>query len=385
MLFVHDHTFVNNAGNLYTTGSLNQRIMDRYKSWFGNVSVFATTREAGPEDSAFIRPENLVQGIRFDLVEKNYNIFYLLRIRKRIERAVKEADCVVVRMSVLGTIAVHYARKHKISYMIEMVACPWDSLWHHSIKGKLFAPFMTIITKIICKQASRVLYVTTEFLQRRYPTNGVQIGCSDVELTDINEAALNKRLLKIQQLDPKSPMKLCTLANNNVKYKGQDIVIRSLPELKKQGYDFEYYLVGGGNPSRLQSIAKECGVSDKVHIIGPKPHDEIFELLDEMDIYLQPSLTEGLPRAVIEAMSRACPVIGSSTGGIPELIDGSYVFQKGNKKSLIRTIIQLMNKQQMIDQAKKNFLKSKNFDLKKINDQRNKFYLEFKKEALAIR
>lgn len=381
MLFVHDHTFVNNAGDMYTTGSLNQRIMDRYKSWFGEVHVFATTRKAGQKDSAFIRPENLVQGLKFELVEKNNNLFYLFKIRKRIERAVKEADCVVVRMSVFGAIAVHYARKHRIPYMIEMVACPWDSLWYHSIKGKLFAPFMTIITKIVCKQASRVLYVTNEFLQRRYPTNGIQIGCSDVELTDINEMALSKRLQKIQQLDPRTPMKLCTLANINVRYKGQDIVIRSLPELKKQGYDFEYYLVGGGDPSRLKRIAKECGISDMVHIIGPKPHDEIFELLDEIDIYVQPSLQEGLPRAVIEAMSRACPVVGSSTGGIPELIDSSCVFIKGNKESFIKTIIKMCNSENMISNAQKNFERAYQFEKSLLDNKREDFYLDFAKEV----
>ena len=54
----------------------------------------------------------------------------------------------------------------------------------------------------------------------------------------------------------------------------------------------------------------------------------MFELLDECDIYLQPSLQEGLPRSVIEAMSRGCACIGAATAGIPELLESEYVVKR---------------------------------------------------------
>ena len=47
----------------------------------------------------------------------------------------------------------------------------------------------------------------------------------------------------------------------------------------------------------------------------------IFEFLDSLDLYLQFSRGgEGLPRALVEGMSRGCPAIGSTVGGIPELL-----------------------------------------------------------------
>ena len=382
MLFVHDHTFVEKDGMLYTTGSLNQKIMDRYKSWFGSVSVFATTRIATEKDSAYIRVENYVNDIDFHLVPKRNNPFYFWTIRKKIEKEVKHSNCLVSRMSIFGAIAVHYARKHSVPYMIEMVACPWDSLWYHSLKGKLLAPFMTLLTKRVCWRAPRVLYVTDRFLQSRYPTQGVQVGCSDVELTDINDYALEKRLKKIKNRTSSEIIKLCTVANINVRYKGQDLVIKSLKRLRAKGIKCEYYLIGGGDPSWISDVINESGEENNVFVVGPKPHEEIFSILDNIDIYIQPSLQEGLPRAVIEAMSRGCPIIGSSTGGIPELIDSSCVFKKGDEQSFIHTITQMIEKDTLLENAVANFQRSKKYAKNKLDAKRDAFYKEFATEAL---
>jgi glycosyltransferase involved in cell wall biosynthesis len=375
MLFIHDHTFVIKDGRHYTTGSLNQKVMDRYRDWFGSLSVFATERVATDSDSVFIRSENLVDNVDFHLVPKKRTVGHVLSCCKEVEKVVMQSDGIVVRMSIFGAIGVHYARKHNTPYLVEMVACPWDSLWYHSVKGKVLAPFMTLLTKYVCKKAPFVLYVTNEFLQRRYPTKGVQIGCSDVELTWIDQSILNKRIEKIQNCDEKK-LKICTVANIAIKYKGQDLVIRSLKELKKYGIECEYYLVGGGSPERLQKVADECGVSNMVHFIGAKPHEDIFEILDGMDLYVQPSYQEGLPRAVIEAMSRGCPVVGSSTGGIPELIEAQCVFKKGSKDDFIQTVKQI-KKTDLLRIASRNFEKSKEYEKNSLDQKRTRFYMDF--------
>ncbi len=152
MLFIHDHTFILENNSYYTTGSLNQRIMDRYKKWFGNVSVFARKTSATDKNQSFIREENRVQGIDFLLVDKSKSFKRLNKCYKKIYKAVSEADCVVVRMSIFGALGIRAAKKLSKPYMVEMVACPWDSLWYHSFKGKVFAPFMTLLTKKICRQ-----------------------------------------------------------------------------------------------------------------------------------------------------------------------------------------------------------------------------------------
>lgn len=376
MLFVHDHTFLVKNGKYYTTGSLNQQVMDRYKQYFGSVKVFATTRASTQKDEPFFCPENCVDQIQFQLMPKKRSVSGLLESSRPLEKAVIESDYIVVRMSLLGAIAVHFARKHHKPYLVEMVACPWDSLWYHSLKGKCLAPFMTLLTKKICWQAPFVLYVTNNFLQHRYPTRGNSIGCSDVALNSIEETALEKRLNTIGSKLIDAPLQLGTVANVAVKYKGQSTVIKAIAALKQQGIRCEYTLIGGGDCSRLLAVANDAGVAEQVHFVGPVPHEDVFSYLDKLDVYVQPSLQEGLPRAVIEAMSRACPIIGSSAGGIPELIDDDCIFHKGSTQQLAK-LLQNISPKWMRVKAVNNFRSSQEYEKDKLEVRRERFYTNF--------
>lgn len=384
MLFVHDHTFVKNDGKYYTTGSLNNKVMSRYVEWFGSVNVFATTRDASEKDSVYTRKENIVDNVIFNLVEKKNNILHIWKSCSKLKLSVAETDYVVARMSIYGAVAIMYARKFSKPYLVEMVACPWDSLWFHSVKGKFLAPFMTLLTKAVIKNSTNVVYVTSEFLQRRYPCTGNIIGCSDVELLNVNEDLLQKRLIKIQNGNSDSSLKLCTVANVGVRYKGQELVIQAISKMLEKGINVEYYLLGGGDDTYLKTITKKFGVEDNVHFVGPVPHEDVFDYLDKIDIYVQPSLQEGLPRAIIEAMSRACPVVGATTGGIPELIDKDCVFKKGNYVELSE-ILENFSNAKMIETAKNNFHMAKKYEKEYLDTKRNGFYIEFvKKNQIEI-
>jgi glycosyltransferase involved in cell wall biosynthesis len=377
MIFIHDHTFIIKNGRYYTSGSLNNKLFQRYKNCFGEVTVFAVERPATEDDTRHICEQNEVDCVHFTLVEKRNNLFSIIKNRKKVKQAVLNHDYLIIRLpSVYGIMAIIYARKLNKPYLIEMVGCPWDAFWNHSWKGKLVAPFMWYATKKAVKNAPYVVYVTNEFLQHRYPTTGRTIGCSNVALPTLDESVLDARLHKIEQITKYKPIVLGTTAAVDVRYKGQEYVIQAIAELNKQGYNFVYRLVGGGDKARLQSIAEKYRVADKVIFEGSTPHERVFDYLDDIDIYVQPSQTEGLPRSLIEAMSRGCPCIGSNAGGIPELLDNAYIFSKGNFKELA-TILASFDTEMMFEQAKRNFEFSKGYAKEIIETRRHKFLEEF--------
>ena len=182
----------------------------------------------------------------------------------------------------------------KKPYLVEVVGCPWDSLWNYGIKGKIIAPSLTFSMKKQVKNAEYVIYVTKHFLQERYPTKGKSTNCSNVEIVNVHENVLNKRIDHIANKD--GDIIIGTAAAVNVPYKGQQYIIRALGKLKKKGItNYRYQLAGGGDRSRLESIIRECNVEDQVEFIGVLTHEQIFEWLDSIDIYAQPSRQEGLP------------------------------------------------------------------------------------------
>lgn len=67
---------------------------------------------------------------------------------KMMEEEIKNADALIVKLhSKIAECAIKYARKYKIPYLVEVVGCPWDAYWNHSLKGKIVAPMMTLSTK----------------------------------------------------------------------------------------------------------------------------------------------------------------------------------------------------------------------------------------------
>ncbi len=357
---------------------LDKKKLSEYVEYFGKITVFTRSRKINENDDISKMSKASTRGVEFKSI-KDLNVFSLFfgKNRKKIRQTIQEADFIIIRMpSYIGHVAIQEAKKLNKNYLIEMVACPWDALWNYGkIVKKIFAFPTYILNKIDIYNAKNVIYVSDEFLQRRYPTKGKNIGCSDVVLESIEEKNLENRIKKIEQGN--QVFKLCTLASVELKYKGQEYVIKALKNLKNKGIFVEYYLAGGGNGARLKRIIKKYKLEKQVHLLGGIPHDKIFQLLDNIDLYVQPSLQEGLPRSVVEAMSRACPVIGSNTGGIPELISHKYIFRRKNVKDISEMIISLMNsKDELKNMSKNNFNHSKSFQNDVLINKRRKFYNE---------
>jgi glycosyltransferase involved in cell wall biosynthesis len=103
--------------------------------------------------------------------------------------------------------------------------------------------------------------------------------------------------------------------------KGHIVLLRALARLLDDGAPrWRVAIAGrGGEEDSLRSFARERGFADRLHLLGYRA--DIPDLLAASDVYVMPSLSEGLPMALIEAMSAARPVVASAVGGIPDAID----------------------------------------------------------------
>ena len=376
VLFAHDHIFYKYKDLYYSNGGLSNVVLKRYTDLFEELSIISRQREINCIDSKLtLASSDRINFIKINDLNRVNSLNKIKDSKKIIYEQVLNTDFVIARLpSSIGNLAIKYARQLNKPYLVESVGCPWDSFSNYGIKGKLIAPFMYFKTKKYIKNSPYTIYVTNEFLQNRYPCKGKSIGCSDVSLDLFNDKILETRLEKINE--KKDKLIIGTLAAVDVKYKGQQYVIEAISKINKQGYDIEYQIVGKGNQGYLQSVINKFNCQNNVKIVGPLPHKEVFKWLDEIDIYIQPSLQEGLPRSVIEAMSRACPISGSITGGIPELVSTNYLFKKKNINQICN-VLKGFNKKNLKEEAIRSFYLSKEYENKLLEEKRTKFYKEF--------
>ncbi|SDC07112.1 Glycosyltransferase involved in cell wall bisynthesis [Terribacillus halophilus] len=381
LVFAHDHIFYKHEERYYSTGGLSSDVLQRYTNVFKEVVILSRQKEID------VYQDNLTlastPGVRFVEVPnfKNWkNLNQIISAKEVIRKEVLSADSLIARLpSSIGNLAVKEAIKQDVPYLLEVVACPWDSLWNHSNLGKVIAPFSYSRMKKNVKKAPYVLYVTSEFLQRRYPTEGISTNCSNVNLNLIHQETQKERLKRIETSDGK--IVLGTTAALNVKSKGQQYIIKALSKLKEKGItNYEYQLVGAGDNSYLKTIAEKYNVRNQVKFIGPLKHNKVFEWLQDVDIYIQPSRQEGLPRALVEAMSMALPAFGANTAGIPELLDKEFIFRNTsyNFDEILDILLKLNDKKVLKEQSKRNFLESKKYQFDVLGKRRNDFFKDFK-------
>lgn len=387
LLYVSEHRFVKDSdGNIYTTGTMTNGYFKRYQSYFDEIILVACAEEKteSNENKIISRLGSDNGFINCKIADVNAGNFIQKgrAIKPLIKKHIKECNAVVMKVpSVNANLLVNLCRKHNKPLLFEMVSCPWDALWNYgNLSGKLIAPVMYWKTKRAVKKAPFVLYVSRDFLQSRYPTKGNSTGCSDVFLEDAAEAILAQRIEHIKKNDSK--IILGTAAAVDVKYKGQQYVIQALYRLKQEGINnFEYQMIGAGKSDYLKALIKEKGLESAVVFKGCLNHNEVFDWLDKLDIYIQPSKLEGLPRALVEAMSRGLPALGTNAGGIPELLPSHCLFPKGNADQ-IAELIKRLTKDKMICMSKQNFAKAKEYSPAKLNNRREGFLKQFSESVI---
>lgn len=376
-LFVHGHKFPFNKGVYYYSYGFDEEFFNRYLLVFDELSIIGRRVEISTEESKKVQP---VDNSIYFFTLKNFSQLKSRKIRDNIDKIIRKNDYLIVRLpSILGVYVIQRARALKKPYLVEVVGSAWDSLWYQNIYRKMFAPILSFLNKRAISKAPYVVYVTEKYLQKHYPTLGKSISCSNVTLPSVADlSTLNNRLEKLKKLDTKKII-IGTCATLNV-YKGQQDIIKAISILKAQGYKVEYQLVGGGDAGHLKSLTTKLGLTGEVKFMGKLKHKDVFLWLDKIDLYVQPSLTEGLPRAVIEAMSRGCPIIGSSAGGIPELIDNKFVYKKGDIITFC-DIFKKLTPEIMIEQAVSNHTNSKKYLKSVLYERRTKFFKQFIKES----
>ena len=387
LLFVHDVKAIICGTEVYAR-SYGPNIWERYLKVFDNVIVCTRCRPSPVENIKGIEKVTSDR-VTFDKRIGMFlgpDAFFSKHIRNILRENIKNCDGVVIRLdSFLGLIAVRECTKLKKKYIVECVGCAWDSFWNHGLSGKILAPFLFAQMKLAIKHAPYVVYVTKGFLQSRYPTNGKNTNISNVALPNINESVLIDRIKRIKS-NIDNYKHLMTIANVGVRYKGFQFVIQALGIIKKKTgkCNYIYNIVGEGDQTYLKKEAEKANVVENVVFHGPVQHEQVFELLKNgVDIYIQPSLQEGLPRAMIEAMSCALPCIGSDVAGIPELAQPEYIFRRsGNIPKQIAFLLESFTEEKMKNAAYYNFENARNYASDLLSKRRTNFLDDYKNSLI---
>ncbi len=282
-------------------------------------------------------------------------------VHRALRHVVGPEDAVILRVpSHLANCIFPALLQRLHPYAVEVVGDPWDMLSPGTVRHWLRPFFRHLFTSRLrsqCARACAAAYVTEFSLQRRYPVAGgalissyssvdlppgalkpLSLGVSDVEISSSDILAASR------QHYTHVAKRMVYVGSLSQLYKAPDVLLKAMARCVRDGLDVWLTIVGDGQfRVKLQRQAARLGLGERVVFRGQLTiGDAVRKELDAADLFVLPSRQEGLPRAMIEAMARGLPCIGSNVGGIPELLPPEDMVPPGNPLALARKIEEVL-------------------------------------------
>ena len=371
LLFVHDFPVEHevNTTNYYSTG-FPYSLWKRYLNVFDEINVISRYKSIKDTQGKTLSSGNDVNFYPIKEFKKGFkNIPGLIKNRKvilsKIVKAIKESDAVIVRVpSILGFLTALLCKKLNVPYMVEVVGDPLNAYkYHGSLSGKILAFPMDMLQKFVLRNAIVATYVTRNYLQSKYPTNGKDFN----GLTDVVKVS-NRNTHKISH----DYFKLGLIGSTFTKYKGHEIAMKAMKILVDKGYNIQIDLVGQGMSKDLQKLINQLELNKNVNYLGVIYDREFLNnWFVNLDCYIQPSKTEGLCRSLVESVCLDVCALASNVGGNSEIISKEFLFEKNDFENLANLIESIIIDPSMEDKnIKLNKQLINKFDLNNIEQKR---------------
>ncbi len=273
---------------------------------------------------------------------------HIRHVRAAVGHAVGECQAAIVRSpSPIASLTSRAVLAAGRTYGAHIVGDPDQVFSAGAFRHPLRAPlrrFATTAQKRLSRDATAVLFVTRHVLQTKYPTRGRAYSASDVSLDDADFVSGT-----VRSRGAVAPYTLVAVAALDQPYKGIGVLLDAVAQLQREGSAIRLRVVGAGRllPD-LRRQAHALGLARFVEFRGQVDRAGVRHALESADLFVLPSLTEGLPRALLEAMAQGLPAVASDVGGVPELLAPDCLVPPGQARLLADRIQRFLASETML-------------------------------------
>jgi glycosyltransferase involved in cell wall biosynthesis len=401
VLITLEHRFHRTPDGAVWTATINSySFWKRYLDVFDCVRVLARVADVDISEPQWLRADG--PHVEFYPVPCFIGPQQFLRKLPAINRAMRNAlsgeDAVIMRVpSVIWNKMTRRLKREGRPFGLEVVGDPYDVFAPGGVNHPLRPVFRTIFSRALrrqCREAHAVSYVTQRALQRRYPSKALAMGISDVMLP---EGAFTTSYSSIElksgqvlssgrsRVPERGRATLVFVGSLAQLYKAPDVLIEAFAKANQRGSDLRLRMVGDGRyRPMLEGLCRQFGIENRCEFLGQLSGGAaVQDVLDSADVFVLPSRVEGLPRAMIEAMARGLPCIGTNVGGIPELLPAEDLVEPGDADALAEKIEEIVgdpDRQRLMSAC--NLAEARNYVDEILREKRIAFY-EYTREVTS--
>lgn len=215
--------------------------------------------------------------------------------------------------------------------------------------------FYKITIPIILQASHSILALTTNMQKKIKPITQKKtyIIPNGIDLREFNNSYINynhrknkKTILYIGRLHP---------------IKGVEYLIIAMKKIHFQFPDIRLNIVGDGiEKVKLKNMVGELELEDCVHFVGKVSHTDILHYLRNADVFVLPSISEGFPNVLLEAMACGLPIVATHVGGIPDIVHDQvhgFLVEPKNAEKIAEKISIILNDESLSDTFSSNNLR----------------------------
>jgi glycosyltransferase involved in cell wall biosynthesis len=360
----------------------------RFLDVFDNVAVIARTfRTDTPASGAKavtgvgVRVIGLPDYCGMRQLAKEY-----LEIRAILRSSLSEAQAVYLSLPCLIGDCMRRFLPRNRPFGIGVCGDPWDAF----APGSSTHPLRPVLRwwfarhlRATAQRACACAYVTKHALQQRYPCRNGAFSTyySSIHLTP--DAIADRPADRIKAA---GPFHIITVGSFDTWYKAPDVLLQAFSQCCARGLDADLTFVGDGrHRSEAEAIAIRLGIAPRVRFLGQLPYSGAVRAeLDTADLFVLPSRQEGLPKALVEAMARGVPCLGTTVGGIPELLRSEDLAAPNDSHALSNRILEVLeDRERRIRMSARNVATAQEYRCDILRERRIAFYKVLRTKTYA--
>ena len=235
-----------------------------------------------------------------------------------------------------GLLAYFVTRKYHMPYIVSLRGS--DVPYYDPYRFEKLYPIIKSIIKRVWKNANKVIANSEGLKKLALKTDStaeIEVIPNGIDLSQFTPST-NKNADELEILT----------VGRAVKRKGFQYLIMALPEIiSRAAVPFHVTIVGTGPYlQELIKLTEEIGVEEYVQFLGLVDHNEVHNVYQGADVFILPSLAEGMPNVILEAMASGLPIITTDTGGTKELVnDNGIIIPLRDSKAIADAILNLFD------------------------------------------
>lgn len=323
---------------------------------FGNVEIFARLEAGDPDDSGYLleHPRIEVHALPFYSGAASY-AHRAPEIRKFLKRNTGDPSVVygVWGPGPVPAMVGKLVRRFDGQLIVRLIGDTEDVA-----RAILPWPIGTVVGRAarwqarnLVQRASAVIYVTLRTLQAKYPPRPEVPTLARTNLK-LDPAVFHHRRSDYRDFLGGGRVSIIAVGSQQKNYKGHDLLIDAVANLvQRRGHHVDLTIVGqGALHNELVARAADRGIAvNFIRRAGTTV--DVAALVAQHDMFIMPSRTEGMPKSLLEAMAVGVFALGSSVGGIPEVLEPEQLFDSGSSRAISDRISYYLKHRELVPEA----------------------------------